>query len=58
VGQPIEDRGRRVFRDGQYRQHGAAVTVGAQNPSSAENEFAVLPQNLQLAFRRSAEPNG
>jgi hypothetical protein len=35
---------------GQHRQHGAAVSVDAQAPPSAEDAIAVLPQDLEVAI--------
>jgi hypothetical protein len=47
-----------VLRGGQHGQHGAAVAVGVQAPSPAEDAFAVLPQDLEAVLSASAEPKG
>ena len=47
-----------MLRGGQHDQHGAAVAVGAQMPSSAEDAFAVLPQDLEAVISLSADPEG
>jgi len=51
VGEAIEARGRGVLRGGLNNQHRAPVVVIAQAPPSAEDAFAVLPQNLTAAIR-------
>ena len=49
VGEAIEARARRVRSDGQDDQDGAPAAVLTQTPPSAEDAFAVLPQNLIAA---------
>jgi hypothetical protein len=43
-----------VLRGMQNDQHGAPVAVIAQAPPSAEDAFAVLPQNLTIAIQMHA----
>jgi len=50
--QPFEGGRCRMLRGGQHSQHGAALAVGAQTPSPAEDAFAVLPQ----AWKPSSPP--
>ena len=57
VGQASEAGGRRVLRGGQHGKHGAGVAIGAQAPYSAEDAFAVFPQDLGVIFL-SADPKG
>ena len=58
VGKAIEAGGRRVLRGGQYGQHRAPLAVVAQTPSSAEDAFAVLPQDLKAAILLSVKSRG
>jgi hypothetical protein len=52
------ERGRcRLFRGGKHGQHGSPITVGVA-VSSAEDAFAVLPQDLEAAISTNAEPRG
>jgi hypothetical protein len=46
-----------MFRGGQHGQHGGPITVGVAL-TSAEDAFAVLPQNLEPTISISAEPRG
>jgi hypothetical protein len=58
VDEASDGGGWRVLRGGQHGQHGAAVAVGAQAPSSAKDAFAVLPQDLEAVTPLSAERKG
>ncbi len=44
-----------MLRGGQHGQHGGAMTVGVAF-SSAEDAFAVLPQDLEPTLSIRAEP--
>jgi hypothetical protein len=46
-----------MFRCGQHGQHRGPITVDVAL-SSAEDAFAVLPQDLEAAIAISAEPRG
>jgi hypothetical protein len=46
MDEAIEAGGWRMLRGGQHCQHGAVLAVAAQAPSSAEQPFAILPQDL------------
>jgi hypothetical protein len=46
-----------MLRGGQHGQHGGPITVGVAL-SSAEDAFAVLPQDLEFTNSTSAEPRG
>ena len=56
VGKLIEADWWRVLRGEQHHDHGAAVAVSAQAPTSAEDAFAVLPQYAETVVSLSAEP--
>ena len=56
VSKAIKVRGRWVLRGWQYGQHRLPLAIGVQTPSSAEYTLSVLPQDLEAAFRISAEP--
>jgi hypothetical protein len=58
MGEAIEAGGRRVLRDGKDGQHSGPIAVGAQARSSAEDAFAVLPQDMEAVIYLSAEPTG
>ena len=58
VSEAIEGGGRRVLRGGQHGQHGGRDRRRRQAPSSAEDAFAVLPQDLEATISTSAEPRG
>jgi hypothetical protein len=45
-----------MFPSGKHGQHGGAITVVGVANVSAENTFAVLPQDLQVAVPICAEP--
>jgi hypothetical protein len=47
-----------MLRGWQYGQHRLPLAIGVQTPSPAEYALAVLPQDLEVAFRISAEPKG
>ena len=47
-----------MLRRGQHGQHGSPVAVIAHARSSAEEAFAVLPQNLTIAIRIHAAQRG
>src|ERR1700757_1433888 len=47
-----------MLRGGTHGQHGGPIAVGAQVPSSANDTFAVLPQDLDTALPSRAEPKG
>jgi hypothetical protein len=48
-----EAGGRRAFPGRQLKQHAARFTGGAKTRSSAEDEFPILPQDVEvLIYRR------
>ena len=57
VSEAIEGGRRRMLGGGQHCQHGAAVSVSAQAPSSAEDAVPVLPQDLEGAIPIHVEPS-
>ena len=56
MSEAIETGGQRVLRGGQHREHGAVLAVRAQAPSSAEDAFPVLPQDLEVVVSLTADP--
>jgi hypothetical protein len=46
-----------MLRSGHHGQHGGPITVGVPL-SSAEDAFALLPQNLETSLSTGAEPRG
>jgi len=44
----IEDGGRRMLRGGRQDKYSAAVDIGALAASSAQDAFAVLPQDFEV----------
>ena len=56
MGEAIKGGRRRLFRGREYDQHVLALTFGALTPSSAEDEPAVLRQDLKAAHSARAEP--
>ena len=57
VSKTIEGGRCRMLRGGQHGQRGCPTTVGVAL-SSTEDEFAVLPQDLEATISTSAEPRG
>ena len=56
VREAIEGGRRRMFPSGKHGQHGGAITVvGVASVASAEDTFAVLPQDLEVAVPICAE---
>ena len=55
VGEALEDGRGRALRGGQHHQHGAEAAVAVRAPTSAEDEFAILPQDLEALFSASVE---
>jgi len=55
LGEAVEAGGRRAFPSRQRNQNGALLAMGPRSPSSANDAFAVLPQNLE-ALIVEAEP--
>src|ERR1700731_282771 len=58
MGEASEDGGKWMLGGGQHSQHGGALAVGAQAPSSADDAFAVIQHDLEVAIPLSAEPQG
>ena len=56
VGKAIKAGGRLVLSGRQHGQYGGSVAVRGSAPSSAQDTFAVLPQDLEAVFSPSAEP--
>jgi hypothetical protein len=55
VSETIEGSRCWIFNGGQHDQHTGEITVG-ETLRSAEDTFAVLPQNMKIAIRICAEP--
>ncbi|MCP1875294.1 hypothetical protein J2S83_008686 [Bradyrhizobium japonicum] len=43
MGEPVEDRGRRMFRSRSYGQDTVDVAIGAAAPFAAKDALAVVP---------------
>jgi hypothetical protein len=55
--QAIEGGRCRMLRSWQHGEHGGAITIGVAL-ASAEDAFAVLPQDLEAANSTNAQPRG
>ncbi len=58
VGETIEGGWRRALRGKQHSQRCAAAAVAAYAPPAAEDAFAILPQDLEVALPISVELKG
>ena len=58
VREAIEASRQRTLGDGQHGQHRVGTALAVRAPSSAEDAFAVLPQNLEISNPASAKLKG
>jgi hypothetical protein len=54
----VEAGGRRAFPGRRHNQYGALFFADAPPPSSAENAFAVLPHDPEVAIPICGDPKG
>jgi hypothetical protein len=52
AGKAVENGRQRALASRGHDQHGALFAIGAHSPSSAEDTFAIVPQDLKALIHR------